>query len=93
MGGLFCGRGEAEEHLEGYFGVIILFLVMIILNYARYRLGESLGWFLGFFVGFPFSLWFVQKVGPEKPTKESTIAMFLFGPLIFAALLIVVLFL
>ncbi len=20
MGGLFCDRGEAEEHLEGYFG-------------------------------------------------------------------------
>ncbi|AHF81123.1 Hypothetical protein TES1_1748 [Thermococcus paralvinellae] len=90
--GFFVIVEKQKSIWKATLGVTILFLAMITLNYARYRLGELLGWFLGAIVGFPFSLWFVQKVGPEKPTKESAIAMFLFGPLIFAALLIVVLF-
>jgi len=63
---------------------------MLFLTYVKYRLGEPIGWFLGAIVGFPLSLWFVQRVGPEKFIKESAVAMFLFGPPIFAALLIVV---
>ena len=91
--GFFVIVGKQRSIWKSTLGVTILFLAMMVLNYVRYRLGEPLGWFLGAIVGFPLSLWFIQRVGPEKPTKESAVAMFLFGPLIFAALLIVVLFL
>ncbi|NJE08285.1 hypothetical protein E3E31_07080 [Thermococcus sp. M39] len=91
--GFFVIVGKQKSIWKATLGVTILFLVMMVLNYARYHLGEPLGWFLGAIVGFLFSLWFIQRVGSEKPTKESAVAMFLFDPLIFVVLLIVVLFL
>ena len=88
--GFFVIVGRQRNIRRAILGVIILFLAMMILNYARYRLGEPFGWFLGTIIGFLLSLWFVQRVGPEELTKESAIAMFLFGPLIFALLLVFV---
>ncbi|WP_457753689.1 hypothetical protein [Thermococcus sp.] len=54
--GFFVIVGKQKNIWKATLGVIILFLVMMILNYARYRLGESLGWFLGAILGFPLSL-------------------------------------
>jgi len=63
------------------------------MNYLKWHLGEPRGWFLGFILGFPLGLWLVQRIGPENPSEESLVALFLLGPLILALLLVVSLFL
>jgi len=91
--GFFVIVGKQKSIWKATLGVILLFLTMIVLTYAKYNFGKPLGWFFGTTLGFLFGIWLVEKVGPEKPTEESAIAMFLFGSLIFAALLVIILFL
>ncbi|ASJ00817.1 hypothetical protein [Thermococcus gorgonarius] len=71
-------------------GVLILFGVIVLFTPYRFG-GDILGWLIGISAGFFVGLQLVQKYGPEKPTDESVIAVFLLGPLIFALLLILVL--
>ncbi len=71
-------------------GVLVLFGAIVLFTPYRFR-GDLLGWLIGISAGFFVGIWLVQKYGPEKPTDESAIAVFLFGPLIFALLLIIVL--
>ncbi|ASJ07430.1 hypothetical protein [Thermococcus pacificus] len=71
-------------------GVLVLFGAIVLFTPYRFQ-GNLLGWFIGISAGFFVGLQLVQKYGPEKPTDESAIAVFLLGPLIFALLLILVL--
>ncbi|NJE01330.1 hypothetical protein [Thermococcus sp. JdF3] len=91
--GFFILVGRQRSTVKASLGVFLLFVAMVAINYLKWQIGEPRGWFLGLIVGFPLGLWIVQKVGPEKPTEESAVAMFVLGPLVLAALLVLVLML
>jgi len=90
--GFFILIGRQRSVVKASLGVFLLFTAMGIMNYLKWHLGEPPGWLLGFITGFPPGLWLVQRIGPEKPSEESAIALFLLGPLIFAVVLIIILF-
>ena len=83
-------RGRST--VKALLGIFLLYALMFVLTSLRFE-GDLLGWFLGITLGFFASLWFVQEYGPEKPTEASVIALFLFAPLVFAGLLLVLLLL
>ncbi|WP_456452064.1 hypothetical protein [Thermococcus sp.] len=91
--GFFILIGRQKSIVKASLGVFLLFTAMGAINYLKWHLGEPFGWLLGLITGFPSGLWLVQKVGPEKPSEESLVALFLLGPLIFAVVLIAILFL
>ncbi|QDA31580.1 hypothetical protein FH039_08175 [Thermococcus indicus] len=73
-------------------GVTLLFGAMLLFN--RYRFNGSLsGWFIGISAGFFAGLWLVQHYGPEEPTEESAVAVFLMGPVVMVLLMVLVLLL
>ncbi|WP_167912189.1 hypothetical protein [Thermococcus sp. 21S7] len=78
--------------VKAVLGVVLLYGAMLAFTPLRFR-GSLLGWFLGIVPGFFAGMWLVQRYGPEKPTEESAVAVLLFGPLVLAALLIIVLML
>ncbi|USG99370.1 hypothetical protein K1720_07480 [Thermococcus argininiproducens] len=90
--GFFILIGRQKSIVKASLGVFLLFTAMGVMNYLKWHLGEPRGWFLGFITGFPIGLWLVQRIGPEKPSEESAIALFLLGPLIFAITLMIILF-
>ena len=85
---LIRGRSTVKALL----GIFLLYTLMFALTSLRFE-GDLLGWFLGITLGFFAGLWFVQEHGLEKPTEASVIALFLFGPLVFTGLLLVLLLL
>ena len=84
---LMARQGSVAKAL---LGVFFLFGALMLFNRYRFR-GELFGWFIGIIAGFFTGLWLVQKYGPEKPTEGSAVALFLFGPLILALLLVLAL--
>ncbi|NJE25507.1 hypothetical protein E3E22_02495 [Thermococcus sp. MV5] len=90
--GFFILIGRQKSVVKASLGVFLLFTAMGVMNYLKWHLGEPLGWLLGFITGFPLGLWVVRRIGPEKPSEESAIAFFLFSPLIFAVIFIIILY-
>ncbi|KPU62568.1 hypothetical protein EP1X_08350 [Thermococcus sp. EP1] len=90
--GFFILIGQQKSVVKASLGIFLLFTAMSVMNYLKWHLGEPRGWFIGFITGFPLGLWLVRRIGPDKPTEESAVALFLLGPLIFAFILIIILF-
>ncbi|MCD6373781.1 MAG: hypothetical protein J7L37_09620 [Thermococcus sp.] len=91
--GFFVLVGRQRGIVRASLGVLPLFAAIVAINYLKWQVGDSLGWFLGMSAGFFLGLWMVQRKGPDKLTEESAAAVFLLGPLIMAALLVLFLML
>ena len=92
--GFFVLVGRQRGIVRASLGVLPLFAAMGAINYLQWQFGEEpLGWFLGLSAGFFLGMWIVQRKGPDKLTEESAAAVFLLGPLIMAALLVLFLML